>query len=96
MSGVHAVRPLRWHDAGVEVIQLFVPGLHQVLPETRHDRAGRGVLWVWTSNAVHGEMVSKTSASLCVYVWYLCLIYLSTMIEGRGVGYSRDRVNRSS
>lgn len=28
LPGVHAVRPLRWHDAGVEIVQLLVPGLH--------------------------------------------------------------------
>ena len=37
VSGIHSVRPVRWHDASVEILQLSVPGLHKILPEARDD-----------------------------------------------------------
>lgn len=55
VPGVHALRPIRWHDAGVEVLQLFVPRLLQVLPVARDDREERCVLRVRSSHSVHGE-----------------------------------------
>lgn len=67
VSRVHTVRPVCWHDVGVEVLHVLVPGPHQVLPETRYDRAGRGVLWVRTSSSVYGEIVCEMLVCLSVY-----------------------------
>lgn len=70
VPGVYAFRPVRKHDACVEIVQLFIARLHQVLPAPGDDGARRGLLRVWTPNALHGEISSPWGEhGICLLVF---------------------------